>query len=74
VAIQIKTVLYLIFIDLTIVAIAKTKIKNRNLGQNLWDLYYKILWIRNLQENDKFCNKLVPSGLDKDTSLDKQTG
>ncbi len=38
-----------------------------------WALSYKILWIYNLWENDKFCCKLVSSGLDKGTRLDKQT-
>jgi hypothetical protein len=36
-----------------------------------WGLYYKTIWIHNLQENDKFKGKLVYSGLDIQTSLDK---
>jgi hypothetical protein len=34
-------------------------------------LYIKILWIRNLQEIDKFRSKLASSTLDKHSSVDK---
>jgi len=36
-------------------------------------LCYKTLQVCNLQEMDRFCCKLVSSGLDKHTSLNKQT-
>jgi 3-methyladenine DNA glycosylase AlkC len=36
-------------------------------------LYYKKLWIRNLQDIDKFHSKLVSSGFDKHANLNKQT-
>jgi hypothetical protein len=39
---------------------------------NTWGLYYKTLRIRNWQKNYKFRSKLRSSGLDKNTSLDKQ--
>jgi len=35
--------------------------------------FYKTLRFRNLQEMDRFCSKLVSSGLDKHASLRKQT-
>ncbi len=36
-------------------------------------LYYKTLRIHNLRERDRFCGKLVSFGLEKYTSLNKQT-
>ncbi len=41
-------------------------------GQATSGLYYKTVWIGNLQEIDKFHNKLAYSGLDKHTSVNKQ--
>jgi hypothetical protein len=34
-----------------------------------WGMYYKRLWIRNLQEIETFRSKLVSSGLDIHASL-----
>jgi hypothetical protein len=36
-------------------------------------LYYITLRIHNLRDIDKFCTKLMSAGLDKHTSLSKQT-
>ncbi len=62
-----------VFVNVCLSILLEPHLEDKSLRVGSWGLYYKNLRFSNLRKMDRFRIKLVSSGLDKLTSLSKQT-